>query len=222
MFSIECTLVFCIEIKEAVSRVRFRLDRDATFAKMRGEVGIPFSFLPVLAHDRGRNPRQLLAERSPKIAFSFKAVKELNVMNPINIDQEVPLTMRARCRPKEAKANLGCVGSPKADPKQLLALLREKTELERKLRVQQRVSSVPIKRVRYAEWIRLDDSEILHVNVQFQDCGTLLPFLRASNLQFDFAEHDLEGEQLTFHPGTTITQVHAALVRFDELNGQSP
>ena len=79
-----------------------------------------------------------------------------------------------------------------------------------------------LQKFRYAEWIRLDDDGILRVDVQLADCGTLLPFLRACKLQFDCDELESKGEEVTFEPGTTVQQVYAALVRFDELNnGQS-
>jgi hypothetical protein len=80
------------------------------------------------------------------------------------------------------------------------------------------VTVVHTKKIRYAEWIRLDDSEILHVDVRLEDCAALLPFLRASGLKFDSAQTESRGEEVTFHPGTTVSQVHAALAWFDELN----
>jgi hypothetical protein len=75
-----------------------------------------------------------------------------------------------------------------------------------------------IKKIRYAEWIRLDDAGNLHVDIQLPDCSALLPFLRACNLQFDCKELESRGEEVTFRPGTTVAQVHAALVQFDERN----
>jgi hypothetical protein len=77
---------------------------------------------------------------------------------------------------------------------------------------------VPINKTKYAEWIRLDDAGILHVDVDLGDCDLLLPFLRACNLEFDCAERDSKGEEVVFEHGTTVEQVHAALARFDELN----
>jgi hypothetical protein len=75
--------------------------------------------------------------------------------------------------------------------------------------------------IRFSEWIRLDDNDILHVDVQLRDCASLLPFLRACNLQFDCTELESGGEDVAFQPGTTIGQVHNALVRFDERNRPS-
>ena len=77
---------------------------------------------------------------------------------------------------------------------------------------------MPIKQIRYSEWIRLDDAEVLHVDVQLPDCATLLPFLRGCGLAFDCTEMESRGEVVTFQSGTTVDQVHAALGKFDELN----
>jgi hypothetical protein len=75
-------------------------------------------------------------------------------------------------------------------------------------------------KINYAEWIRLDDAGILRVDVHLADCGTLLPFLRACDLEFECTETDARGEEVAFEPGTTAEQVHAALTRFDQLNRQ--
>ncbi|HEX4144767.1 MAG TPA: hypothetical protein VHY91_14775 [Pirellulales bacterium] len=76
-----------------------------------------------------------------------------------------------------------------------------------------------IRKFRYAEWIRLDDSGILRIDVQLEDCATLLPFLRACNLEFDCVQTESRDEEVVFQRGTTVNQVHAALARYDELSG---
>jgi hypothetical protein len=79
-------------------------------------------------------------------------------------------------------------------------------------------ASTSMSKIKYAEWIRLDAAAMLHIDVQLADCGKLLPFLRANKLHFECTELETLGEQVTFWPGTTVDQVHAALARFDELN----
>ena len=67
-----------------------------------------------------------------------------------------------------------------------------------------------IKKMKYAEWIRLDDAGVLHLDVELPDCGSLLPFLRACNLEFDCTETASRGEEVIFESGTTVDEVHRA------------
>jgi hypothetical protein len=74
---------------------------------------------------------------------------------------------------------------------------------------------MPVSQIRYSEWSCLDDAGVLHVDVQLPDCATLLSFLRGCGLAFNCTELESGGEEVTFRAGTTVHQVHAALVQFD-------
>ncbi len=75
---------------------------------------------------------------------------------------------------------------------------------------------MPINTTRYAEWIRLDDSEILHVDVRFEDCASLLPFLRACNLQFDCTEIESRGEDILSGNNRRPSSCRSIAIRCDQ------